>query len=156
MLSFLFFVIIYGTMQKVGYIKFEAQPDLTTVITYFSFLGDHHVLLKVFLWQTSQVAFIWTKKKLNEISKNFQKMINLIQNPILWNSLNRLKKTLKYVQRGKVMALSGIKCDASDILFRLFFNVQLIMRAFVNAVTFFIKRRPINMNNHKNPYLVFI
>lgn len=34
MLSFLFFVFIYDTMQKVGYIKFEAQPDLTTVITF--------------------------------------------------------------------------------------------------------------------------
>lgn len=33
MLSSLFFAIIYDTMQKVGYIRFGAQPDLTTVIS---------------------------------------------------------------------------------------------------------------------------
>lgn len=39
MLSSLFFAIIYDTMQKVGYIRFGAQPDLTTVISLIFLFG---------------------------------------------------------------------------------------------------------------------
>lgn len=42
-LSCSFFAIIYDTMETVGYIKFGAQPDLTTVISLIFYL-DPHVL----------------------------------------------------------------------------------------------------------------
>lgn len=39
MLSCLFFAIIYDTMHNVGYIRFGAQPDLTTVISLIFLFG---------------------------------------------------------------------------------------------------------------------
>lgn len=39
MLSALFFAIIYDTMQNVGYIRFGAQPDLTTIISLIFLFG---------------------------------------------------------------------------------------------------------------------
>lgn len=49
MLSSLFFVIIYDTMQKVGYTRFGAQPDLTTVITFFFFFGPPRLIEGLFV-----------------------------------------------------------------------------------------------------------
>lgn len=39
MFSALFFAIIYDTMQNVGYVKFGAQPDLTTIISLIFLFG---------------------------------------------------------------------------------------------------------------------
>lgn len=69
MFSSLFFVIIYDTMQKVDYIRFGAQPDLTTVITFFFLFGPPRVIEGIFMTHL-RVAFIWKKRKWNKISKN--------------------------------------------------------------------------------------
>lgn len=44
MLSGLFFAIIYDTMQNVGYIRFGAQPDLTTIISLIFLFGPPRIV----------------------------------------------------------------------------------------------------------------
>lgn len=44
MFSGLFFAIIYDTMQNVGYIRFGAQPDLTTIISLIFLFGPPRIV----------------------------------------------------------------------------------------------------------------
>lgn len=72
MLSSLFFVIIYDTMQKVGYIRFGAQPDLTTVITFFFFFGPPRLIEGLFM--TDFTSRVYMKEE--EIKEDIEKLAN--------------------------------------------------------------------------------
>lgn len=71
MLSSLFFVIIYDTMQKVGYIRFGAQPDLTTVITFFFFFGPPRLIEGLFM--TDFTSRVYMKEE--EIKKDIEELV---------------------------------------------------------------------------------
>lgn len=70
MLSFLFFVFIYDTMQKVGYIKFKAQPDLTTVITFLFCFEPPRFIEGLFM--TDFTSRVYMNEE--EIKQNIQKL----------------------------------------------------------------------------------
>lgn len=69
MFSCLFFAIIYDTMQTVGYIRFGAQPDLTTVISLIFLFGPPRLVEALLM--TDFTSRVHMKEK--EIKEDLQK-----------------------------------------------------------------------------------
>lgn len=84
-LSCLFFAIIYDTMETVGYIRFGAQPDLTTVISLIFLFGPPRLVEALLM--TDFTSRVHMKEK--EIKEEFKKLTpinNTADNKTIENS----------------------------------------------------------------------
>lgn len=108
MLSPLFFIIIYDTMQKVGYIRFGAQPDLTTVITFFFFFGPPRLIEGLFVTDFTSRVYMKEeeiKQDIDVLLKNdgldsnsyLMKQVEEIKICVRWKTGGLICKKMRYV-----------------------------------------------------------
>lgn len=109
MLSSLIFVIIYDTMQKVGYTRFGAQPDLTTVITFFFFFGPPRLIEGLFV--TDFTSRVYMKEE--EIKQDIDvllKIDGLDSNSYLMKQVEEIKICVRWKTDGLICTKMRYVC----------------------------------------------
>lgn len=109
MLSSLFFVIIYDTMQKVGYIRFGAKPDLTTVITFFFFFWPPRLIEGLFV--TDFTSRVYMKEE--EIKQDIDVLLKndgLDSNSYLMKQVEEIKICVRWKTDGLICTKMRYVC----------------------------------------------